>query len=82
MTTANEITKFETSNVYRMGFIGDSDLRPEYICVKVTDKTATFQKFQGTETFTKKIKVFNGSEYISYASYSMAPTIYAKNQTR
>ena len=28
------VTKFEAGNVYEMRFIGDSDLRPEFICTK------------------------------------------------
>lgn len=65
-----------------MGFIGDSNLKPEFICVKRTEKTATFERFQGTEKMTRRINVHNGVEYIREGSYSMAPTIYANHITR
>jgi len=76
----NTITTFETGNVYQMTFIGDSDLRPEFICVKRTAKNATFERFTNpSEKITRRIKVWNGSEYVLEASYSMAPTIKATN---
>jgi hypothetical protein len=76
----NTITTFETGNIYQMTFIGDSDLRPEFICVKRTDKSATFERFQNpSEKITRRIKVWDGSEYVLEASYSMAPCIKASN---
>jgi hypothetical protein len=73
----NSTTKFETGNIYQMRFIGDSQLRPEFICVKRTAKTVTFEKFQGTERINRRIKVYNGVEYIVDGNYSMAPSIKA-----
>lgn len=75
MTTTT--TQFETGNVYEMTFIGDSNLRPEFICVKRTPKTVTFERFKGTESMTRKIKVYDNCEYILDGSYSMAPRIKA-----
>ena len=75
-TTANTETRFEEGNIYQMTFIGDSDLKPQFICIKRTAKTATFQRFQSKEeAITRKIKVYNNSEYIVDGSYSMAPSI-------
>ena len=54
--------KFETGNVYEMSFIGDSNLRPQYICVKRTDKSVTFEKFPtASEVITRKIKVWDNT---------------------
>lgn len=75
--------KFETGNVYEMSFIGDADLRPQYICVKRTEKSVTFEKFPtASEVITKKIKVWDNVEYILDGSYSMAPSIKASRIVR
>ena len=73
-------TTFAEGNIYEMRFIGDNDLRPKYICVKRTPKTASFERY-GTpgNTLTRKIKSYDGVEYIEKGSYSMAPRISAKN---
>lgn len=77
MTT---IKTFEAGNIYEMRFIGDSDLRVKFICVKRTATSVTFERFQKpSEVIKRKIKVWDGSEYIVDGSYSMAPSIYAKN---
>lgn len=70
-------TKFEIGNIYQMNFIGDSNLKPQYICVKRTSKTVTFEIFKGKEKLTRRIKEYNGVEYVLEGSYSMAPSIYA-----
>ena len=80
--STNEIVKFETGNVYSMNFIGDSQLKPEWICVKLTPKTATFERFQGTESMTRRIKTYRGVDYVLQGSYSMAPSIQADKVTR
>ena len=67
---------FETGKKYEMRFIGDSDLRVVFECVKRTDKTATFKS--KSETITKKVLFHDDSEYIKYGSYSMSPVIKAK----
>jgi hypothetical protein len=78
-----ETVKFETGNVYEMSFIGDSNLRPQYICVKRTDKSVTFEKFPtASEVITRKIKVWDNTEYILEGSYSMAPSIKASRIVR
>ena len=48
--------KFETGNIYTMTFAGDSELKPQFICVKRTSKMATFEAISGNEIITKKIK--------------------------
>jgi len=75
METLN--TQFETGSVYQMTFIGDSSLKVEYLCVKRTNKTVTFEKYKGTETLTRRIKVYDDVEYVLQGSYSMAPSIKA-----
>jgi hypothetical protein len=77
MTT---ITTFETGNIYEMRFIGDSDLKVKFICVKRTAKSVTFERFQNSnETITRRVKVWDGSEYVLDGNYSMAPSIKASN---
>ena len=76
MTTV-ETVKFEEGNIYQMRFIGDSDLKPQFICTKRTAKTVTMQRFQCKETLTRRIKTYNGVEYILERKYSMAPSIQA-----
>lgn len=74
------ITKFETGNIYEMRFIGDSDLRVKYICVKRTETSVTFERFQNPgDSIKRKIKVWDNSEFIIDGSYSMAPSIKATN---
>jgi hypothetical protein len=74
----NTVIAFETGNIYQMNFIGDSELKPQYICVKTTGKTATFERFRNpSDKITRKIKVWENVEYIVDGSYSMAPSIYA-----
>jgi hypothetical protein len=74
----NTVIAFETGNIYQMNFIGDSELKPQYICVKTTGKTATFERFRNpSDKITRKIKVWDNVEYIVDRSYSMAPSIYA-----
>lgn len=74
-------TKFEVGNVYEMRFIGDSNLSVRYICVKRTEKTATFEEFKHSKptAITRKIK-FNheGNELIYDGNYSFAPCINSK----
>ena len=72
--------KFEEGNIYEMRFIGDSDLRPQWICTKRTAKTVTFERFKSTESITRRVKMSSGHtnyEYILDGSYSMAPSINA-----
>ena len=77
-TTENTLIKFEEGNIYQMNFIGDSELKPQFICVKTTAKTATFERFMHpTDKITRKIKTYSGVEYIREGNYSMAPSIHA-----
>ncbi len=79
MKNANNTPKFEAWNIYEMRYIGDADLKTQWICVKRTAKTVTFERFQSTEKITKRIKFdHDGGEYILKGTYSMAPSIYAK----
>lgn len=77
MKNENGITVFEVGTVYTMGYVGDSQLKPQFICTKRTAKTVTFEEFKGTETLTRRIKEYNKVEFIREGSYSMAPSIYA-----
>ena len=72
-----ETTKFETGNIYEMRFITDSDLKPKFICVKRTNKTATFERLNCKESITRRIKIWEGVEYVVDGNYSMAPSIKA-----
>ncbi len=74
------INKFETGKSYEMRFIGDSNLRPVFKCVSRTDKTATFRR--GSETIKRKVKVYDGAEYILQGSYSFSPSINSKNEAK
>jgi len=77
MTT---ITTFETGNIYEMRFIGDSDLKVKFICVKRTAKSVTFERFQNpNDSITRRVKVWDGAEYVLEGNYSMAPIIKASN---
>jgi hypothetical protein len=76
-----EIKMFEKDSIYSMKFIGDSELKPKWFCVKRTAKTVTFERFKNSsESITRRIKVWSGCEYIVDGSYSMAPTISASNE--
>ena len=73
---ANTNTKFEAGNIYEMNFIGDSQLKPKYICVKRTKATATLSCLTTKENITRRIKIdHNNNEYILDGSYSMSPSI-------
>jgi len=80
-----ESLKFEEGNIYGMNFIGDSELKIKWICIKITAKTASFKKTTNSlnlcedEIITRKIKTYNNIDYIVDGSYSMAPAIYANN---
>lgn len=71
-------TQFEVGNVYEMRFIGDSELKPWYICVKRTEKTATFEAWKrpNDKAITRRVKsTFDGHEIIFDGNYSFAPSI-------
>ncbi len=70
-------TQFKAGNIYEMRYIGDSNLRPQWICVKRTAKTVTFERYMKKESITRRIKTYNGVEYINEGNYSMAPSIQA-----
>ena len=36
--------QFKENLVYEMQYIGDSELRPKWKCIKITPKTATFER--------------------------------------
>ena len=74
----NSITTFEANKIYQMRFIGDSDLKVNYLCVGRTAKRATFQKVGSTSEVIKRgVKVHGGTEYVLEGSYSMSPCIKA-----
>jgi len=74
---------FEVHSVYAQSSIVDSQSKTKYICLKRTAKTVTFQRFQqpNSEKITRRIQSYNGVEYIINGSYSMAPSISAKDIT-
>jgi hypothetical protein len=74
-----ETLKFKTGTNYEMRFIGDSDLRVIFTCIKLTEKTATFKNFQNSEVISKKIRIYDNCEFILAGSYSMAPSISANH---
>jgi len=78
MTNLNNTKNFEAGNIYEMFFYGDSDLRPQWMCGKLTAKTGTFVNIKTKEVITKKIKSYDNIQYIELGSYSMAPRISAK----
>lgn len=70
--------KFEIGNVYEMRFITDSELKPQFICTKLTKSQATFERFMNSnDRITKKIKIYDNIEYIVTDNYSLAPVIKA-----
>ena len=72
--------QFEEGSIYTMSFITDSELKPQFICVKRTKSMVTFERFQDTEVVKRRVKVgSDGFEYIVDGNYSMAPSINAKN---
>ena len=74
--------EFEVHSVYEMRYIGDSDLLVDYIVLKRTAKTITFDRFPHPllEPFSRRVRLDSeGREYIVDGSYSMAPSISAKN---
>ena len=75
-------TKFILHKTYEMRFIGDSDLKVNWECIKITPKTATFKREGAKETMTRKIKIYNNVESVLEGSYSMAPSIYADKIVR
>ena len=75
--------KFEIGNIYEMRFITDSELKPQFICTKLTKTQATFERFMNpNDRITKKIKVYDNVEYIVTDSYSLAPVIKANRIVR
>lgn len=77
MENANNITRFETGNIYEMRYIGDSELRPQWICIKLTAKTATFKSLTYDEVISRRIKTHGGTQYILKGTYFNAPCIKA-----
>jgi len=74
----NLTTQFEEGNIYQMSFIGDSELKPQFICVKRTAKTVTLERFKSpSDSLTRRIKIYRGIEYIVEGNYSMAPSIHS-----
>lgn len=82
MNNATTTQAFEVGKTYEMSFIGDSNLRPHFKCVKRTAKTATFERVRNGELLTRKIKSYDGSEYVLDGSYSMAPSINARREVK
>lgn len=78
----NSNKTFRESGVYEMTFVGDSQLRPRFICTKRTKSMATFKRLntKQEEVIKRRVKVgSDGSEYVLDGSYSMSPQIKASN---
>lgn len=73
----NQVAVFEKGKTYEMLFIGDSDLRPNFLCTNRTEKMASFHNEKTGEKLTKKIQSHGDSEYVLGGNYSMAPVIRA-----
>lgn len=74
MTT---VAKFEEGNIYEMRFIGDSELKPRFICTKRTEKMVTMESLKGGEVIKRRIRTWSDTEVIVDGNYSMAPSIRA-----
>jgi len=72
------LVKFIAGKTYRMKYIGDSNMFTDWVCIKRTAKSVTFNRVNAVETITKRIKNHDGNEYALYGNYSMAPVITAK----
>jgi len=74
----SDLVKFKEGNIYEMRFVTDSDLKVPYICVKRTEKTIYLERFkEPSDKLTRRVKTYNGEEFVVAGSYSMAPSIYA-----
>lgn len=71
---------FTIGSTYEMTFIGDSELRPKFICTKRTPKTVTFKDLHDGEVITRKVRNYTGYETITLGSYSMAPGISSEDK--
>ena len=80
MSQSNDFSKFKEGKKYQMTFIGDSDLRPVFLCVKRTEKMVTLKSELTGEVLKRRIKNYcdTDGEYILQGTYSMAPRIAAK----
>ena len=76
----DETRRFELNETYEMRYIGDSDLITLWKCIRLTAKTATFQRENSNEIVTRKIKESQTEEYAVHGPYSMAPSIHAKRK--
>ncbi len=66
--------KFEVNKIYRMTFLGDSDLIVPITIIKRTDKTVVFKKWD-EKPKRVKIHTYKITEYIyPTGNYSMAPS--------
>jgi len=79
MNTQAEVIRFEVGNIYELRFVGDHNVRPQYICTKRTALSVSFEEFNSPHApkLTKRFKIHNGHEYITAGNYSMAPIIRA-----
>ena len=64
--------KFQEGKTYATTF------GAEYVCVKVTDKTASFRKRRDLEVKRYKLREFHtGEQFVMLGNYSMAPALSA-----
>lgn len=62
--------KFQKGKTYATNF------GSEYVCVNVTDKTASFEK-RGEVKRYKLREFYNGEQFVMLGNYSMAPALSA-----
>jgi len=68
--------KFETNKTYLMTFATDSDLKVPFKVIGRTDKTLQIKDNRDGNVMRKKIKVYNGEEFVEpYGVYSMSPVL-------
>lgn len=78
--TNKDMTKFETSEVYKMGWVTDAEMFNHFIVIRRTDKTVWIQEFSrpDSEIITLRIYVWANVEQVKpFGSYSMAPILSA-----
>lgn len=81
---SQSIISFVAGKFYSHNYIGDSDLLVKYKVVRRTAKSIWISKvnFDGSVSEVvqrKRIYIFRGEENVSLGSYSMAPTLSAKD---
>ena len=78
--TTTTTTRFETSEVYKMGWVTDSEMFNHFIVLKRTEKMITIQEFgmPDSKEIRLKVNVYRDVESVKpFGTYSMAPILKA-----